>query len=276
MIGTPNLPPNYTLDDLTNLNANSGYYELHASYINIRQQALQEAAQALGMQAALNYESNAIDALLMEHSEELNRIFDFNQVMYQDNILPPVLTKADNLVNINPEGNTIRIAGTTYNIIAPVKFVTAPPTWRDYIWLAYPDPNLPDKSLLPENKQEQAFWRANVMQGWMQGINQALSIFTINLNTLSRDYNGMVLYKELLVQNRVSPYYVDHTEQGITGNGRHMVIDDRTMQITAQPQLLYKSQSWEATPVSIEAAPQAASSLEDALDKAVKFNAISK
>ena len=175
--------------------------------------------------------------------------------MYQDNVLPPVLNKANNLVNINSQGDTIRIAGETYNILAPARFVTAPPTWRDYIWMSYPQPTLPDRSLLPQNSGEQAFWKANVALGWQQGINQAISIFTINLNTLDRDFSGMLLYKELLIQNMVSPYYVKTTEQGVTGTGNHMMIDDQTLQITNQPQLLYQTQRWQAHPTDLTAPP---------------------
>ncbi len=287
MIGTPSLPPNYTLGDLENLNNNSAYYDNQVQYTNIRERALREASQALGMQAALNYESTQIDAILRNNEEELDQIFDFNQVMYQDNVMPPVITKASNLVNINPTGDTIRIAGQTYNIITPAKFVTSPPTWRDYLWQSYPPASLPDKSVLPENSKEQAFWQANIVQGWDQGINQAIAIFGINLNILVRDFNGMLLYKQMLVQNKVSPYYVNRTEHGITGNAHHMVIDDQTLQITAQPELLYQSKRWGATPISTTPAPPQAPAtpvatpstpptLEDALDKAVEPNELSK
>ncbi len=254
--GAPTLPPNYSVQDLEGINSNSAYYDTQVSYTNIRQQALQEAAQSLGMQAGLNQESIAIDAILMGQSEQLDHIFDFNQVMYQDNVLPPVLNKANNLVNINSEGNTIRIAGETYNILSPARFVTAPPTWRDYIWMSYPKPTLPDRSLLPQNSKEEAFWKANVALGWQQGVNQAISIFTINLNRMDQDFSGMLLYKELLIQNMVSPYYVKTTHQGVTGTGTHMMIDDKTLQITNQPQLLYQTQRWQAKPTDLTAPPE--------------------
>ncbi len=266
--GGPSLPANYTVQDLEKINPSSAYYETQVSYTNIRQKAIQEAAQSLGMQAGLNVESQQIDAILTQESEQLDQVFDFNQVMYQHNILPPVLNKANNLVNIDPQGDTIRIAGVTYNILSPVRFVTTPPTWRDYLWMAYPKPTLPDRSLLPENSKEQAYWEANVALGWQQGINQAISIFTINLNLLTRDFTGMLLYKELLLQNMVSPYYMQQTEKGVTGNGNHMMIDDQTLRITTQPQLLYQTQRWQATPSELTmpvppAAPATASMFPD-------------
>jgi defect-in-organelle-trafficking protein DotC len=136
--GAPALPANYTVNDLENINPSSAYYSTQVAYTSIRQQAIQEAAQSLGMQAGLNQESLEINAILTSQAGALDHIFDFNQVMYQDNVLPPVLNKANNLVNINSQGDTIRIAGVTYNILAPARFVTAPPTWRDYIWMSYP------------------------------------------------------------------------------------------------------------------------------------------
>ena len=251
--GAPALPVHYSVHDLENINSNSAYYSTQIGYTTIRQQALQEAAQSLGMQAGLNQESTRIDAILTGQSQQLYHLFDFNQVMYQDNVLPPVLNKASNLVNINSQGDTIRIAGETYNILAPARFVTAPPSWHDYIWMSYPTPTLPDRSLLPENSEEEALWKANVALGCQQGINQAISIFTINLNLLDRDFSGMLLYKELLIQNMVSPYYVKTTEQGVTGSGTHMMVDDQTLRITSQPQLLYQTQRWEAKPSDLTA-----------------------
>ncbi len=249
---TADLPPDYSLSDLQNLSPNSGYYSSEVSYTDIRAQAIQEAALTLGTQAGLNYESAQIDDILNLNSTTLDRIFDFNQVMYHDNVLPPVLNTASNLVNVNATGTVIRVAGVTYTILSPARFVTAPPTWRDYIWMSYPSPELPDKTLLPQNSTEQAVWTQNVTQGWQEGINQAVSIFTINLNRLVQDFNGMVLYKELLLQNMVSPYAVDRTEQGITGNGKHMVVDDQIIQLTTQPQLLPNSPNlWQALPVSV-------------------------
>lgn len=253
MMATSTLPADYSLTDLQDLSSNSGYYSTAVSYTNIREQALQEAALALGTQGGLAYEAGQINTVVNQNAAMLDRIFDFNQVMYEDNVMPPILNTANNLVNINPAGDTIRIAGVTYTILAPARFVTVPPTWRDYIWLNYPPPDLPDKSLLPENKTEEAFWQQTIAQGWQQGLAQAMSIFTINLNLLVQSFNGMVLYKELLEQNMVSPYAVDRTEQGITGNGKHMVIDDQTLQLTTQPELLYNGSSrWQALPIAVQ------------------------
>ncbi|MDF2690864.1 MAG: type secretion system protein DotC [Gammaproteobacteria bacterium] len=240
----------YTLNDLENLSPSAGYYQQQVSFTDIRDKAIQQAAQSLGMQAGLAAESQAIDAQLEQNAQQLDSIFNFSLVMYKNNLLPPVIVRADNLVNIDDEGDSIRIAGITYNIVAPVRFVTAPPTWRTYLWMAYPAPQLPDKVLLPQNAQEEAIWKTNVDSGWAAGINQAVGIYQINLHRLVRDFNGMLLYKQLLVQNMVSPFYVQKSQQGVTGSGNHMMVDDQTWQITEQPQLQLHSGFWQPAGVN--------------------------
>jgi defect-in-organelle-trafficking protein DotC len=239
----------YTLNDLENLSPTSAYYQQQVTTSNIRETAVKEAAESLGMQGGLAAESQVIDSQLQANAAKLDQIFNFNLVMYHQNVLPPVIVKANNLVNIDDEGDTIRIAGVTYRIVSQVKFVTAPPTWRDYLWMQYNAPQLPDKVLLPQNSQEQAIWTTNVQQGWQEGIAQALTIYKLNLNRMVRDFNGMLLYKQLLLQNMISPFYVTQTTHGVSGNGNQMMIDDQNLQITNTPQLQVHSKFWE--PVGI-------------------------
>jgi defect-in-organelle-trafficking protein DotC len=237
-------PPQLTITDLENLNSNAPYYQLQNTSQTIRLQAVQQAAEAVGMQAGLSAESQVIDANLSAHSSQLDQIFDFNLVMYQNNVLPPVIEQDNDTMNINDVGDAVRIGGVTYKIINQVRFVTSPPTWRDYLWMNYPQPQLPNKVLLPTNSQEQAIWQSSVQEGWSEGVQQALSIYKINLNRLVRDLNGMLLYKSLLVQNMVSPYYVSKQDLGVTGDGNSMVIDDQSWQIPDKPQLQLHTKLW--------------------------------
>ena len=41
-----------------------------------------------------------------------------------------------------------------YTILAGPRFVTATPTWENYLLTAYAKPDIPDNSLLPKNKEE--------------------------------------------------------------------------------------------------------------------------
>ncbi|WP_235602952.1 type IV secretory system conjugative DNA transfer family protein [Piscirickettsia litoralis] len=81
-------------------------------------------------------------------------------------------------------------------------------------------------------------------EGWNQGIDQAVNIYKINLNRLVRDFNGMVLYKKLLTQGIVSPVYVKSQYLGITGDKNKLTIDDSTLLIKNQPELLRNQKLW--------------------------------
>ena len=243
--------PQYTVADLQNLSSSASYYQVAAQTDTIRTQAVVQTAQTLGMQAGLAQESQVIDQILQARAGQLDQIFNFNLVMYQNNVLPPIITQDNNAMNINFAGDTVRIGGVRYNILNQVRFVTAPPTWRNYLWMNYPEPAMPDKSLLPQNAQERTLWQNAIISGWQAGISQGVSIYQINLNRLVQDYDGMLLYKKLLVSNMISPYYVAKQDLGVTGNGSQMVVDDQNWQISTKPQLQLQTKLWHAVPLNV-------------------------
>ena len=52
------------------------------------------------------------------------------------------------------------------------------------------------------------FGLITLVKGWAEGIQQGLNIFKVHMHQLSRDFNGMVLYKRLLAKNMVSPHFM--------------------------------------------------------------------
>ncbi len=183
------LPP-YNLDTLQNLNTNSSYYQKQASSENMRQMALRQVAESAGMQAGLAHESKIINRHLQQHAQQMDKIFNFNNLLYKHYLLPPVIVQADNQIKISDDSRTIRAGGNSYRFIKQAQFVTVPPTWRDYLWMSYQAPELPDKSVLPKNDAEQKIWAYAVVKGWAEGIQQGLNIFKVNMHKLSRDFNA--------------------------------------------------------------------------------------
>jgi defect-in-organelle-trafficking protein DotC len=235
----------YSLQNLESLSQKSAVYQTAPAFMNIRIKAIKQAAQSVGMQAGLAAEATKVNGVLDARAHELNTIYNFNILLYKNNVLPPVIEEANNSVRIGDKGDMVRIGGTTYKIIRQVKFVTTPPTWRTYLWMSFAEPQLPNQVLLPRTSAERAMWQANVNKGWQEGVTQAVGIYKINLNRLTRDYNGMVLYKKLLSQNLVSPFYVTKKKMGITGNSKEMIIDDQSWQITDKPALQVHSKLWQ-------------------------------
>lgn len=210
---------------------------------SMRLMGLHQAALTVGAQGALARRSLDLNKVFKSEGSRLDQVFNFNLMMLNNNVLPPVLTEGINTLNLQ-DPDTIRIADRTYSIVSQARFVTVPPTWRDYLWMSYKKPDVPDKTLLPKNAAEVAEWKTYVQKGWDEGYAQANNIFTDNVNRLTRDYVGMALYRSLYNQKMISAPFVAKANLGITGGGDNLTINDSVLRITALPQLNTESKTW--------------------------------
>ncbi|MBS0358305.1 MAG: type IV secretion system DotC family protein [Proteobacteria bacterium] len=226
---------------------------------NIRRLAIQETALSLGAQSGLAWRAKQVNDAVKTNERKLDLVFNFNSMLLEHNVIPPVLVEARNTLNISDE-NALRISDRVYTIEKQARFVTTPPNWREYLSLNYENPARPDDSLLPKNLEERKIWNEFVAKGWKQGIEQANNIFSDNLARLKRDYKGMALYRNLLAQNMVSPPFVAKTDLGITGGGADMRVNDTVLRITALPGLQSDSKKWKPA-LSLE--PAADIALDD-------------
>lgn len=210
----------------------------------IRFAAIRQAAMSLGARGGLAWQARNIDLAMRSEEIFLDQIFDFNQLMLNHNVLPPVLIESDNNLSLDDD-DTLRINTKTYRIIRPARFVTAPPNWRDYLWLRFDQPDLTNRSLLPQTRAEAQVWNHYVKIGWNNGIAQANMIFTDNLNRLKRNMLGMILYRKLLALHMVSSPFVAKAQLGVTGDATQLHINDQVLRITAQSELQPNSKRWE-------------------------------
>lgn len=211
----------------------------------VREMALKEAALSVGAQSGLAWRAKDIDDELVKQTRHLDIIYDFNALLLEHNVLPPVLLEGRNTLNL-ADTQTIRISNRVYKVSKQAHFVTTSPGWRQYLWMDYKPPELPHTSLLPTTKEEQLIWSAYVEKGWNNGIEQANTILEENIARINEDFRGMILYRKLLAMNMVSAPYVSHTDLGITGDGAEIHIDDRVLRITALPALNINSHEWRA------------------------------
>lgn len=219
---------------------------------DVRIEALREDALAYGVRSGLARRAWEIRQMLQQQAPQLDRIFDFNALLMDQNVLPPVLTQANSVVST--EGaDTIRITDRVYSIAAQARFVTAAPTWRNYLLTesnySYSGP---DAYLRPRSQNETAAWSAAVREGWTAGTTQADQILNEQLARLKRDFEGMVLYRTLLSQGMVSRPYVAEARYGVTGDGNRVNINERMLRITSMPQL-QTGNSWK--PIAVPASP---------------------
>lgn len=211
----------------------------------IRQMALREIALSLGAQAGLAYRATKINQELTKQARNLDTIYDFNALVLEHNILPPVLLEGRNTLNL-ADAQNIRVSDRTYKVAKQAHFITTPPNWRQYLWMDYKKPDYPNQSLLPKTKQERKVWCAAVTRGWKNGIDQGNVILEESISRIKEDYTGMILYRKLLAMNMVSPPYVSNTDLGVTGDSSEIRIDDRVLRITALPALNVNSNEWRA------------------------------
>lgn len=229
----------------------------------IRQEAVRDAALSLGARGGFAKRTKDINDNLEKRGTQLDQIFNFSMLMIssptgqsktaQYLIRPPVITEGDNSLNASSD-DELKIADQIFHIDSQAKFVTAPPTWREYLAGTKIEPvEPPDGSLMPKDSSERELWKKWIAQGWNAGVKQADVVFDYSLSRLTRDYNGMVRYKTLLKQNMVSSPYVAESRMGVTGGGADMSVDSRILRITAKPSLQINTTNWKpifyATPI---------------------------
>lgn len=234
--------------DLNTVLSNSQQAAVVSRAINdipkIRLDNIKEAALGYGIRSGLARRSYEISRILANNQQMLDSIYNFTAMLLEKNVMPPVLSEAQNSLN-QPDSDTIRVADATYRIEQQARFVTVPTNWRDYLMRDFRfTAELPSSVLLPQNDSEKQVWQQFLSEGWAMGIQQANQIFEQSMSRLERDYKGMVLYRSLLAKGMISKPYVAEANMGITGDGNAININDRILRITAKPKLETNPLTW--------------------------------
>lgn len=250
-----------TLAGLEAMSTTGGAMTRGGSMSRIRAAALTETALSLGAQAGLASRARFINDQLVSQARNLDAIYDFNSLVLEHNILPPVLLEGRNTLNL-ADAQTIRISDRTYKVAKQAHFITTPPNWRQYLWMDYKKPEYPNAILLPKNREERKLWCKCIERGWKQGLEQANTILEESIARIKEDFSGLILYRKLLAMNMVSAPFVSHTDLGVTGDGDEIRIDDRVLRITALPALNINSAEWRAAVAKDEEALEHLQQLE--------------
>ena len=100
----------------------------------IREMSLKETALSLGAQAGLAWRAKIIDQQLTRQARNLDNIYDFNSLVLEHNILPPVLLEGRNTLNL-ADSQSIRISDRTYKVSKQAHFITTPKNFMSGIYL---------------------------------------------------------------------------------------------------------------------------------------------
>ncbi len=216
--------------------------------IDIRLDAIKEAATSFGARGGLAKRTYQIREELKLRSRYLDKVFDFNLLLISAPsgllIEPPIITESMNSMLVDIDGQTAAVSDKIYNIIRNARIVSAPRTWRIYLEREWGEVIPPPDILVPKTDEERDVWIEHVEKGWKHGWEQADEIFKSDLARLESDFQGMIRYRMLLAQGMVSPPYALQIDRGITGGGDQMRVGDRAVQITGVPELITGAETW--------------------------------
>lgn len=245
-------PPPPVLLDLQEQSTGDAPEKSEIVGLQIRNDAIREAALSYGARGGLAYRTFEIQRRLAEHEMSMGRTFDFTRLLISAPsgllIEPPIVSEGQRAVLVNGGGQEAAVADRVLRINQAARIVTAPRNWRLYLERDWGRVDPPPSLLLPRNDSERKLWRELVLEGWNAGIAQGEEIFEADLDRMTNDFVGMVRYRELLAQGMISPPYAMHEDRGVTGGGSEMRIGDRGVSITGPSVLIPRSDSWQTAP----------------------------
>ncbi|MES2728891.1 MAG: type IV secretory system conjugative DNA transfer family protein [Pseudomonadota bacterium] len=217
--------------------------------LDIRHEALKEAALSFGARGGLAARTYDIYQELQSRASYLDRVYNFRNLLIAAPsgllIEPPIVSESLDALLVEGDGQTAAVADVVYNINRNVRIVSTSRNWRQYLERQWGHIQEPPDILRPKNADERKMWRELVAKGWAEGATQADEIFEQDLNRLAADFNGMIRYRKLLTQGQISAPYATQLDRGITGGGEEMRVGDRAVRITEKPQFLTGGREWQ-------------------------------
>ncbi len=239
----PAPPPQ--LDDLKEIEQG---IDTAPSGLQLREQALKEAALSFGARGGLARHTYEVMQQLKQNTAALDKTFDFGKLLVpvSSGLLmePPIVNEADDASVVADRGQQAAIAEKIYRINQNARIVTAPRNWHAYLERDWGEVTPPPEILLPQDDDERDIWRKYVEIGWAEGYQQADDIFQADLDRLVRDFTGMVRYRSLLAQGTITAPYAALVDRGTTGGGNEMRVGDQAITITGTSQLNPRSGQW--------------------------------
>lgn len=217
--------------------------------LDMRRDAQREAALSYGARGGLAKRSYQIMERLAGYEGVLDKVFDFRQLLIKAPsgllIEPPIVRESLDTMVITDNGNEAAVADQVLKINRQAKIVATARDWRQYLTMPYESQITPPPRVLwPKNREEQLQWNTWVAEGWDAGYLQGEEIFNSSLNQLVSDYRGMVRYRMLLAQGKISQPYALHEDRGVTGGRNEMRVGDRALRITGPSQFLTGGDLW--------------------------------
>ncbi|QIR16530.1 type IV secretory system conjugative DNA transfer family protein [Shewanella aestuarii] len=238
---------------LLSLNSDMSIGEQKRSEETLRTRLIKSKGLSFGLQAGKYWASQEIMAYLKSKDALLNKTYDARPLVVPYKgflIMPPVIDELDGKTVYKANGSQIRTAEQLYQIRTNPRFITKIPTWKDYIKFVVKNPSIKYVNVLPsaDNKEEIAVWQQAVLDGWLQGVEQAKRMATSQIAMLTADVQGLVRYHLLSDRNMIEQLEVSEQFNEVVGGGTTMSINDVIINIKTNPTLLTNRFEWKAIP----------------------------
>ncbi|MHC8403539.1 type IV secretory system conjugative DNA transfer family protein [Pseudomonas sp. MDT1-17] len=215
---------------------------------SLRAQLLADGGRTVGFRGGLAARAQDLISGLRLRERALDVQYEFGSLVSPSGMLPPVIVESRDVAAFTPD--QIRTANRVYKKERDERFVSVPPTWRDYLLVGLPTQtniDLPVMEARPVDSAEMKIWQEAVKQGWQEGADQALAILDANFNRLTRDYKGMLLYSTLLQQGMVGQSQVAESQQTVTGDGGQLTLGDKMRRLVGKAEFQVDAARWRPT-----------------------------
>lgn len=197
--------------------------------------SLREAAESYGAKGGRIYQLRRIHEKLDRMQAEYDYLYNFENLSLVAPsgflVVPPVVSMVEGTVSVTEEGQAASYALMEYQIVSPARITGVAPDWRTYLYEPIEKLSPPDFASLPQNKAQMAVWEKHVRMGWVNGIRQANLSFELNHSRLIRDFEGIALFKQLVMEKKVHEIHVAVVDKSTVIEGNSMRVGDRAIRI---------------------------------------------
>lgn len=206
---------------------------------SLKLKAMSEYAKTVAIRSGISSRIKNINEVIQANERNLDAIYDFQPLMIQGKVIPPVITEATNLYN-QPNATQINIAKKRYEIVQQARFSSTPLNWREYLQFpvessAFEKFTYISGDMKPSNDIELKVWHEATIEGWEMGVNQANELLRQSLEHLNRDYIGMVRFHQFVMQGKLSMPVINQYKLHDTNTGSTMVVDEDLLRISVLP-----------------------------------------